>query len=47
MVKPYFERGVTKPITVTECDIENDNYQEHEAWGDTPDVEVDCKIRLS
>ena len=47
MVKPYFERGVKKPVMVTHCNVENDSNQEHEAWGDTPDLEDECKIRLS
>ena len=31
----------------TDCNIENNNNQEHETWGDTPDLNVECKIRLS
>ena len=31
----------------TSCNVENDNNKGHEAWVDTPDVEVECKIRLS
>ena len=46
MVKAYFERGVKKPAMVTDCNIETDINQEHEAWGVTPDDEVKCKIRL-
>ena len=47
MVKPYFERGVKKPVMVTDCNVENDSNQEHEAWSDTPELDVECKIRLS
>ena len=47
MVKPYFEMGVKKPIMVTDCNIENNSNQEHETWDDTPDLDVECKIRLS
>ena len=47
MVKPYLERGVTKPVMVTDSNVENDSNQEHETWGDTPDLDVECKIRLS
>ena len=47
MVKPYFERGVTKAIMTTDWNIDNDNDQEHEAWGATPEVEAKCKIKLS
>ena len=47
MVKPYLERGVKKPVMVTVCSVENGSNQEHEAWGDTPDLDVECKIRLS
>ena len=47
MVKPYFERGVKKPVMVTDCNVENDSNQEHEARGDPPDLDVKCKIRLS
>ena len=32
---------------VTDCNIENNSNQEHETWGDTPDLDVECKIRLS
>ena len=42
MVKPYFERGVTKPVMATDCNVENHNNQEHGAWGNIPDVEVEC-----
>ena len=31
----------------TDCNVENDNNQEDEAWGDTPDLDVEFKIRLS
>ena len=41
MVKPYFERGVKKPVMVTDCNVENDSNQEHETWGDTPDLDVE------
>ena len=44
MVKPYFESSMTKLIMATDCNVETEN-QEHEAWGDIPDVEVGCKIR--
>ena len=47
MVKPYFERGVKKPVIVTGCSIENDSNQEHKTWSDTSDLDVECKIRLS
>ena len=47
MVKPYFERGVKKPVPVTDCNVENDSNQEHEAWDDTPDLDVECKTRCS
>ena len=47
MAKPYFERGLKKPVMVTDCNIENNSNQEHETWGDTPDLDVECKIRLS
>ena len=47
MVKPYFERGMKKPVMVTECNIENNSNQGHEILGDTPDLDVECKIRLS
>ena len=47
MVKPYFERGVKKPVMVTDCSVENDSNQEHETWGDTADLDIECKIRLS
>ena len=47
MVKPYFERGVKKPVMVTDCNVENNSNQEHETWGDTPDLDFGCKIRLS
>ena len=32
---------------VTDCNVKNDSNHEHEAWGDTPDIDVKCKIRLS
>ena len=32
---------------VTYCNIENNSNQGHETWGDTPDLDVECKIRLS
>ena len=47
MVKPYFERGVKKPVMITDCSVENDSNQKHKTWGDTPDLDVECKIRLS
>ena len=47
MVKPYFERGVKTPVMVTDCNVVNNSSQEHETWGDTPDLDVECKIRLS
>ena len=47
MVKPNFERGVKKPVMVTACNIENNSNQEQETWGDTPDLPVECKIKLS
>ena len=47
MVKPYFESGVKKPIMITDYNVENNSNQEHETWGDTPDLDVECKIRLS
>ena len=47
MVKPYFERGVKKPVMLTDCNIESNSNQEHEIWDDTPDLDVECKIRLS
>ena len=47
MVKPYFERAVKKHVMATDYYVENDSNQESEAWGDTPDVEGKCKIRLS
>ena len=47
MVKPYFERVVKKPVMVTDCNAESDSNREHEAWGDTTDLLVECKIRLS
>ena len=47
MVKPYFERGVKKSVMDTGCSVENNSNQELEAWGDTPDLDVECKIRLN
>ena len=47
IIKPYFERGVKKPVMATDCNVENDSKKEHEVWGDTPDVDVECIIRLS
>ena len=32
---------------ITDCNIENNSNQEHGIWGDTPDLNVKCKIRLS
>ena len=32
---------------VTDCNIESNSNQEHEIWDDTPDLDVECKIRLS
>ena len=46
MVKPYFERDVKKPVMVTHCNIENNSNQEHETWGDTPDLNVECKYEI-
>ena len=36
-----------KLVMVTGCGVDNDSNQEHEAWGDTPDLDIECKIRLS
>ena len=47
MVKLYFERCVEKPVMVTDSNVEHDSNQEPETWGDTPDVDVECKFRLS
>ena len=47
MVKLYFERGVKRLVTVTDCNIENNSNQEHETWGDMPDLDIECKIRLN
>ena len=47
MVKPYVERGVKKPVMVTDCNIKNNSTQEHKTWGDTLNLDVECKIRLS
>ena len=43
MIKPYFERGVTKPVMATDCTIKSDNDQQQ----DTYYIEVQCKIRLN
>ena len=32
---------------VTDCNVEINSNQEYEAWGDTPDLNVACKIRLN
>ena len=41
------ERGVKKPTMVTDSNVENDSDQEHEALDDTPDIDVESKLRLS
>ena len=45
MVKEHFKKDVAKSLTVmtTDCNVENDSNQGHEVWGDTPDIEVECK----
>ena len=45
--KPYFESGVKRPVMVTDCNVENNSNQEHQTWSETPDLDVECKIRLS
>ena len=32
---------------VTGCSVENGSNQVHEEWGDPPDIDAECKIRLS
>ena len=32
---------------VTDCNVENNSNQEHQTLDETPDLDVECKIRLS